>query len=652
MGMSKRPVKAVLALLLALTTLPVAVLVQTSNTALATEGTEASLAGGPDKDILPLGLDAPASHDADNIVAAKRIDDSLVDSGDALAEDGTGADADDRSEGVAQAGKPDENSGDDVDARSDAALDANRGLGCPDMPIEAYAGDASEEAFVEWDVDSYDQISVDSLYRRNGLTVGDPDRPSTWSFAIWEYQDTRYPRLAGLDLRNLNLHGSLDGIISDSIKNIDCSNNQLTGISIVNLPKLESLDCSNNPIKSLTTIQDPALTSIRCENAQIDDLGLYQSPVLRQLYCGGNKLKSLNLSYSPMLTEVRCNDNNLTRGVDAGGNPQLKILDLRNNNMDYFSTWDIKSLAYFDCSDNPLRNLDLSSMTDLITLRCYNLQLTKLDLTGLTNLESLACAGNPIRSFVAPDGAKLAVGRTDYVMLGEPDDENPQATGNFGYDVSTKAITMTTKDGPYKTFEHWAFDSPVNVTDNTAATDKKVSFILDKDIETVPWFNYFVSEHPGTYTGSGDAVFRIEADHDYYLKTTVDGVEAPIPAAPGSTVLTFPASYLAGLPDGVHAVSARYTDGHGDAALSIDRNGGGGGGGNPDPVIKPGGGMSVSDGATLSALAVQASSSAIVAEMPMAGDTDDAAPWIALALASSALAAFAYATVRRMRGKR
>lgn len=124
-------------------------------------------------------------------------------------------------------------------------------------------------------------------------------------------------------------------------------------------------------------------------------------------------------------------------------------------------------------------------------------------------------------------------------LAGEPVTSDPCTSSNFGYDTATKSAMLAALQNAGKTFERWLVDSSVNLANGTAATDATVSFTLDEDIVTGPWFACRVAEQPGTYGGSGDAVVRVAASHDFYVKTTLNGVDARVVSAAGSTLVTF-----------------------------------------------------------------------------------------------------------------
>ena len=56
----------------------------------------------------------------------------------------------------------------------------------------------------------------------------------------------------------------------------------------------------------------------------------------------------------------------------------------------------LTNLSGFDCTNNQLTTLDLSSVSQLRTLNCSNNQLTELDLSQVPNLSTLDCSNNQL----------------------------------------------------------------------------------------------------------------------------------------------------------------------------------------------------------------------------------------------------------------
>ena len=107
-------------------------------------------------------------------------------------------------------------------------------------------------------------------------------------------------RTRWLDLSCLKLTELPDNFPVNFNGKLDCSNNQLTSLS---LPMATSVFCSHNQLTSLSL---PMATFVFCPNNQLTSLSLPMATFVR---CSNNQLTTLSL---PMATEVSCMDNQLT----------------------------------------------------------------------------------------------------------------------------------------------------------------------------------------------------------------------------------------------------------------------------------------------------------------------------------------------------
>ena len=85
---------------------------------------------------------------------------------------------------------------------------------------------------------------------------------------------------------------------------------------------------------------------------------------------------------------------------------------------------------------------------------------------------------------------------------------------------------------------------------------------------------YPVLEHFGTWTGSGTAAAKVDADHAKFVRLLYGGAvvdAANYTVSPGSTVLTFTEAYLKSLPNGTYRYTAEFSDGVSeDIVLVVD----------------------------------------------------------------------------------
>jgi hypothetical protein len=204
-------------------------------------------------------------------------------------------------------------------------------------------------------------------------------------------------RVTRISLNERNID-KLDGIqYFTSLRNLECSRNNLTALDLSKNTKLEYLHCDNNKITKLTlgthknllvvdivknrisTVDLSGLTglvSLRCSDNNLSALDLSKNTKLIRLYCDKNNLSKLDLSKCVDLEEIYCFGNKLT------------ALDLSQNT----------NLISLSCSKNNLKNLDLSKNTKIVSVECILNQITKINIGNNKQLCNLRCSDNSLNT--------------------------------------------------------------------------------------------------------------------------------------------------------------------------------------------------------------------------------------------------------------
>ena len=301
--------------------------------------------------------------------------------------------------------------------------------------------------------------------------------------------------LADLNCDNNRLT-SLDMSGLTALRLLYCNNNMLTNLDVRGCTALELLYCNNNLLMNLDASDLTSLTYMACSDNQLTNLDVSNLTELIGLYCNGNLLTSLDISDLTSLINLDCNDNQLA-SLDLSGPVNLEVLYCDDNHLT--SLEPSEKLTFLSCSNNQLTNLDVSHLTGpkglqglycsnnqltslklsdtLVFLHCSNNLLTSLDLSDLSELLLVYCNGNPIQEFTAPDGNKLSVAN-EGAVLGVPEDNEPWSTGNYGYDLNSKTVTLTAIPDA---FMGWEFNPTVALQTGTP-TNQKISFVLDQDV--------------------------------------------------------------------------------------------------------------------------------------------------------------------------
>lgn len=135
------------------------------------------------------------------------------------------------------------------------------------------------------------------------------------------------------------------------LKNLDCSENQLTQLDVSKNPNLKRLVCYKNKLTSLDVSGNTSLTELQCYTNQLTSLNLGENAKLDTLNCVVNRLTSLDLSGNANLTKLACSSNLLT-SLDVSNNPNLILLDCERNLLTSLNVSKNTELDTLDCSGN------------------------------------------------------------------------------------------------------------------------------------------------------------------------------------------------------------------------------------------------------------------------------------------------------------
>lgn len=148
----------------------------------------------------------------------------------------------------------------------------------------------------------------------------------------------------------------------------------------------------------LSTDERNAVTKIDVDGKGITTLeGIQHFSKLETLLCSQNQLKELDVSKNSALKYLSCDQNNLT-SLDVTKNIALEELSCSQNQLTELDVRQNAALTYLDCGTNQLTSLDLQYNTKLTKLFCYGNNLTSLDVSQNPALLLLSCDGNQLTS--------------------------------------------------------------------------------------------------------------------------------------------------------------------------------------------------------------------------------------------------------------
>jgi uncharacterized repeat protein (TIGR02543 family) len=213
-------------------------------------------------------------------------------------------------------------------------------------------------------------------------------------------------------LKNLNCSEnqltSLDVSMNTALTTLNCQKNQLTSLNVSQNTMLDNLHCSDNQLTSLDISRNTKLTWLNCHNNQLTSLDISKNTALQWLNCFNNKLTTLDISKNTALQWLNCSENQLNT-LDVSKNTSLLRIICINNGLTSLDVSQNTLLTWLDFSDNQLTSIDISQNTSLERLYCYNNQLTSLDVSQHMALIELKCNKNQLRSLDVSQNTSLRV---------------------------------------------------------------------------------------------------------------------------------------------------------------------------------------------------------------------------------------------------
>ncbi len=194
---------------------------------------------------------------------------------------------------------------------------------------------------------------------------------------------------------------------------LDCSSHHLDMVYIPddNFEKylIEEKADFGEPNDSVPLAKILNISNVNVNNRNITDLtGIEEFINIDALSCSNNQIKNLDLSSNPLLRNFSCDNN------------QLESLIINNN----------PELTFFYCNNNQLTNLDISSNKKLYNLNCSNNKLSKIDVSGKSNLTFFYCSNNNLLNLILNDYNGIIVDATNNPNLFCIEYKNPTQAGN------------------------------------------------------------------------------------------------------------------------------------------------------------------------------------------------------------------------------
>ena len=125
---------------------------------------------------------------------------------------------------------------------------------------------------------------------------------------------------------------------------------------------------------------------------EIQKLNLANTPTLTHLVCWGNPLGEIDLSPVPELVKLHCAECELET-LDLAPVPKLTHLNCQGNRLRALKLKPVGELEFLNCRENGISKLSLSSVPKLREIHCGENRFTKLVFPCLRDLGVLLCDG-------------------------------------------------------------------------------------------------------------------------------------------------------------------------------------------------------------------------------------------------------------------
>ncbi|MEM6718988.1 MAG: hypothetical protein AAF611_06730 [Bacteroidota bacterium] len=294
-----------------------------------------------------------------------------------------------------------------------------------------------------------EQNSLTSLDLSNNTDLG---FVSASQNSITSFDGTGLTQITSLSLWN-NLLESIDLTGMTALRTMDISSNSVTTLDVSTNTALQELKAPNNSINGLDVSTNTALTRIEIRNNSVNSLDLTNNPALTVIDVRVNGMTSLNVQNgnNTNITAFRANNNNnltcilvddaaystanwtiidnqtsfsdtycdYTAIPDANFEAALEALGydditadgqvptelistvtsltIRNESIgDLTGIEDFEQLTFLDCSGNSLQSLDVTSNSNLETLRASSNNLTSVNIDNLLLLEDADFESNDL----------------------------------------------------------------------------------------------------------------------------------------------------------------------------------------------------------------------------------------------------------------
>ena len=230
------------------------------------------------------------------------------------------------------------------------------------------------------------------------------------------FNATKNPSLFCINVDDVNYSKSAAGWLEDNpgFYNTDCDNSRFTDIPDNNFEQALvdlGIDKVPNDNRVLTSNIEHLLT-LNVNGKQIESLmGIKGFASLKELDCSSNYLSDLDVSDMINLEVLYCSSNYFLTNTDipaangllkTNGTTELRILFCSNNNLKDLDVSGFGNLEVLNCSNNSIGDLDISNNLKLKEIYCNSNKLKNLTtaIVNNTSLKKIYCDNNQLSSLL------------------------------------------------------------------------------------------------------------------------------------------------------------------------------------------------------------------------------------------------------------
>ncbi len=277
-----------------------------------------------------------------------------------------------------------------------------------------------------------------------------------------EYLSCSYNDLTELDLSS-----------NHKLVHLGVNENALTVLDVSNNPLLQQLHCAyNDYISALDVTGLTELRDINFSSNQITSIDLTNNTKLNSIYGQYNLLTELDVTKNTEIYRLTVDSNKLTE-IDLSKNKKLSVVDLHWNNLVTIDLTQNEELIWLNAHNNAtIESITFGNNSKLYHIGVDGNAITELDVSGLSGLKRLVCYDNRLSELDVTKNDALI---TDPEVKGVTCGEQKDASGN---DINL-ALKLTVDQVAFGVFDNTNIHNK-NVTVTIEGTQAKNEFKISE----------------------------------------------------------------------------------------------------------------------------------------------------------------------------